>query len=487
MRTGSAATISRPSAEERLGEPGHDPGQADFGNRAGRLGLEIADINGAIGDLGLLNSEVLKTLAGVMDAVNENSDANRAIAGSIEKTLKLAVEAQASFDQNANEISATLACTVDDVRNLSDGAIEVANSIRQIAQSISGVLKTSTDIQQISLETQMIAINAGVEAARAGEAGRGFTVISQSIKHLADQVRRFSRENTNNLKSLSSVLDGMLSTATRSAERAQSALKAQDAARCSTERIHALVQGVTKLTTSIGEAAESVERNAQSADQVRDFVADLAGTIDKANQQLADTQVRSNAVMDISEGLMLFVVEQGFKTADTHLIEICQQTARRISQIFDNALERHEISIEDLFDDHYEPISGTNPTQFLTRFTRFLDRVLPAIQEHVLSLDERITFCAAVDRNGYLPTHNLVYSKPQGSDPVWNAANCRNRRVFNDRTGLGAGRNTRPFLLQTYRRDMGSNHVLMKDISAPISVAGRHWGGFRMGVKCSGS
>lgn len=290
MRTGSAATISRPSAEERLGEPGHDPGQADFGNRAGRLGLEIADINGAIGDLGLLNSEVLKTLAGVMDAVNENSDANRAIAGSIEKTLKLAVEAQASFDQNANEISATLACTVDDVRNLSDGAIEVANSIRQIAQSISGVLKTSTDIQQISLETQMIAINAGVEAARAGEAGRGFTVISQSIKHLADQVRRFSRENTNNLKSLSSVLDGMLSTATRSAERAQSALKAQDAARCSTERIHALVQGVTKLTTSIGEAAESVERNAQSADQVRDFVADLAGTIDKANQQLADTR-----------------------------------------------------------------------------------------------------------------------------------------------------------------------------------------------------
>ena len=92
-----------------------------------------------------------------------------------------------------------------------------------------------------------------------------------------------------------------------------------------------------------------------------------------------------------------------------------------------------------------------------------------------------MTFCAAVDRNGYLPTHNLKFSQPQGADPVWNAANARNRRIFNDRTGLAAGRNERRFLLQTYRRDMGGGHrVLMKDLSAPIIVQGRHWGGLRL-------
>ncbi|HCF18766.1 MAG TPA: chemotaxis protein, partial [Rhodospirillum rubrum] len=69
-----------------------------------------------------------------------------------------------------------------------------------------------------------------------------------------------------------------------------------------------------------------------------------------------------------------------------------------------------------------------------------------------------------VDRNGYLPTHNQKFSKPQGPDPVWNNANSRNRRIFNDRTGLAAGRNTRPFLVQTYRRDMGGgSFIMMKD------------------------
>jgi hypothetical protein len=44
--------------------------------------------------------------------------------------------------------------------------------------------------------------------------------------------------------------------------------------------------------------------------------------------------------------------------------------------------------------------------------------------------------------------------------------------------------NTKPFLLQTYRRDMGGgSFVLMKDLSAPIHIHGRHWGAFRMGYR----
>jgi methyl-accepting chemotaxis protein len=46
--------------------------------------------------------------------------------------------------------------------------------------------------------------------------------------------------------------------------------------------------------------------------------------------------------------------------------------------------------------------------------------------------------------------------------------------------------NTKPFLLQTYRRDMGGGKfVLMKDVSSPIIVGGRRWGAFRMGFRQS--
>ena len=155
--------------------------------------------------------------------------------------------------------------------------------------------------------------------------------------------------------------------------------------------------------------------------------------------------------------------------------------AREISELLEDAVRTGAISVEDLFDDQYAPMAGTNPQQFMTRFLSLTDRLLPDVQERMLKLSPKVVFCAAVDRNGYLPTHNLKFSKPQGGDPVWNAANSRNRRIFNDRTGLAAGRNQRRFLLQTYRRDMGGgNFALMKDLSAPIKVDGRHWGGLRL-------
>lgn len=54
----------------------------------------------------------------------------------------------------------------------------------------------------------------------------------------------------------------------------------------------------------------------------------------------------------------------------------------------------------------------------------------------------------------------------------------RTKRIFNDRTGLRCGKNTEIFLLQTYKRDTGE---VMHDLSSPIYVNGKHWGGFRIG------
>jgi methyl-accepting chemotaxis protein len=172
----------------------------------------------------------------------------------------------------------------------------------------------------------------------------------------------------------------------------------------------------------------------------------------------------------------------GYLALDVPFIAAARSTALSIASVFEAAVDRREITLDDLFDEDYQPIANTNPQQVLTRFTAFTDKVLPEIQEPMLEFHGGIAFCAAVDRNGYLPTHNLRVSKPQGPDPVWNNANCRNRRIFNDRTGLRAGRNTEPYLLQSYLRDMGGgNYVMMQDLSAPITVKGRHWGGLRMG------
>eukprot|EP00903_Cladosiphon_okamuranus_P001408 g1406.t1 len=166
-------------------------------------------------------------------------------------------------------------------------------------------------------------------------------------------------------------------------------------------------------------------------------------------------------------------------------VDRAQDGAARIAAVMEDLIARRQLSLDDLFDTDYRPIPATNPLQVATKALSHLEKVLPEIQEDILSASQGMAFCASVDRNGYLPVHNLIYSKPQKpDDPAFNAANCRNKRIFDDRAGLSAARNTRPFLIQSYARDMGGGNIVwMKEVDAPIIVQGRHWGGFRTAYK----
>ena len=168
------------------------------------------------------------------------------------------------------------------------------------------------------------------------------------------------------------------------------------------------------------------------------------------------------------------------RSDNTEFIERAIKAANRIAGAFEEAITRREATLDDLFDNSYVPIPDTDPQQHRARFLDLCERLLPGIQEPLLASDKRMVFCVAVDRNGYLPVHNTIYSKPQRpGEPLWNAANSRNRRIFDDRAGLSAGRVVRPYLIQNYPRNMGDRIVMMWEIDAPIRIFGKHWGGFR--------
>lgn len=173
------------------------------------------------------------------------------------------------------------------------------------------------------------------------------------------------------------------------------------------------------------------------------------------------------------------------RAADAERISRAVDAAAEIGAAIEAAIDAGRLSREDAFDNAYVEIAGSNPPQYTTRYLRAFEAILPAIQERWLGLDKRMTFCAAVDRNAYLPVHNRICSQPQRpDDPAWNAVNARNKRIFDDRAGLTAARSVRPFLIQSYARDMGNGTVvMMKEIDAPIRIFGKHWGGLRMAYK----
>lgn len=151
--------------------------------------------------------------------------------------------------------------------------------------------------------------------------------------------------------------------------------------------------------------------------------------------------------------------------------------AKMMEKQLESLITSDRFSEADIFDTNYVPIPGTDPQKYHTKYDTYLDKIILEIEDEFLK-DEQVVFAVLVDKNGYLPTHNSRYSKPLTGDKEADKVGNRTKRLFNDPVGLAAARNEKELLKQVYARDTGEK---MWDISVPVIVHGKHWGGFRIG------
>lgn len=409
--------------------------------QAGELGRGAAELDGVIEDVVGASSKQVTDIGQLVADINAMAQTNRAIEASGHAGHAAVGQARVAVEQ-------------------------VGEGVRGVVSSLREVARAATDITQIALQTRLVAFNATVEAKRAGEAGAGFAVVAEAVKDLASKVEQSSKLIMQTVTQLDARIDDLAASITDEAGAAQHS---------------AFHTALAQVEASVEEIAAATRRNVESCEAVTREVDAMSGSVAANAEALKRVNANTRRFLQASENLIEITNDCDAVTADTPFIEAVQDGARRLSEALEQAVARNRITLAELFDDKYQPVPGSNPQQFMTRFVALTDELFPPVQEALLAFDPKVVFCAAVDRNGFLPTHNAKFSKPQGHDPVWNAANARNRRIFNDRTGLAAGRNERRFLLQTYRRDMGGGQrVLMKDLSAPIVVQGRHWGALRL-------
>jgi methyl-accepting chemotaxis protein len=105
------------------------------------------------------------------------------------------------------------------------------------------------------------------------------------------------------------------------------------------------------------------------------------------------------------------------------------------------------------------------------------------ILDRVKASDARIIGSACGDMNGYLPTHLSERSHPQGPDPVWNDAHCRNKRILIDDATRSALASDQPATLYTYRMELGDKHIPVKNVFVPLWIKGRRWGNYELAYR----
>ena len=438
--------------------------------------LEIADIAGSVRDMTTFvdrQEQVfgqLRNLAGSLRRDLSEID----VAG--KETNDIAAQASGKSVESLEAVTSAFG----QIRQLVQSVQGIEQKLGSLNSALRGVRGMSTNIQNIARQTNLLALNAMIEAARAGAAGRGFAVVATEVKNLAREADAATDGINDTVRALTTSVSQLIGESNAAVKMADGVNQGMGVINGVLEHYHS---AVTTVESKVFTITSSVTSSLNLCRDVGEKIDEFFEGVKKTTEGLHRAGKHVEDALEKGERMLNLVATSGFQTGDTAFINALSEASAQVAVAFEHALENGEIRLDGLFDTDYRLIPGTDPKQFTTRFTQLTDRLLPPIQEAMLSFDKRVAFCVAVDRNGYLPTHNRVYSKPQGADPQWNNANCRNRRIFDDRTGIRAARNTGSFLLQTYRRQVGGEFVLMKDLSFPIMVKGRHWGGLRLGYR----
>jgi methyl-accepting chemotaxis protein len=451
------------------------------------LGLALTDANAALSDASRYLSEQTQELGLTETSLGRMVQSSATTAERLAAVSEAAAEASAKLAEAARSTLVAVKESKVCASNLASTANEIDVQAMAAESQVSDLKRSSDGIHKIAREIQMLAVNAGVEAARHGAAGRGFAVIAEAIKGLADQTRLATEAMGKHLNGLGATVGSLHGCCQENLEHARRMDDAAlEAARQST--ILGTVQNsVTQVASQLGQAINPIVQLARTSQEISASMHSGSAQINHASQCIATSSDRLGDILSLSDAINTCLMDMKADLPISDLGERCKATAQHIGQLFEAAIKAGEIDRAGMFDEQYRLIEGTNPEQYTTRFTALTDKLLPDIQERLLTSDSKIVFCAAVDRLGYLPTHNRKFSQPQSDDPVWNAQHSRNRRFFTDRAGLASARNRNPWLFQSYRRDMGGGRfVVMSELASPILVGGRHWGGFRIGFQLAG-
>jgi len=384
-------------------------------------------------------------------------------------SISQAAEDNISKAVNSKNEMEALTCNMDAISGMLGEFQQTVGNLTKNSETIREIVSL---IEDISDQTNLLALNAAIEAARAGEAGRGFAVVADEVRKLAERVKSATEEISSNINQM---IGEVKHTSDQTNKINQYINETKSVVDKTSTNFATMVHDFEQTGHGIQEITSSLDNFTDNNVEIHTNITaikDAAYLVDHMMQESQKNTITLNShIEDIQDNVAKFKIGMGE-------MEKILQLGETYKAKFEEILKDLSNKSVDVFDRQYKQIPGVFPAKYSTKYDSRVESLFQPLYDKVLSEQSGIIFALCVDVNGYAPTHNRKYSaKPTGNKEA-DTAHSRDKRIFNDHTGLRAAKNTQSFLIQTYSRDTGE---VINDISMPIVINGKHWGAFRIG------
>lgn len=447
--------------------------KSKLSEHGGRIAIAAAEMSYAADQMKTkIHDEVADTNQ-IVASANQIHDTVEHMVNQTQEASRAAIEAKTINSHGKKAVDETIP-QMEGTRQQVNTNAELIAQLEAKSEEIKAVTGVISDIAE---QTNLLALNAAIEAARAGEQGRGFAVV-------ADEVRALAAKTSGATQQIGETVNQINLEIKNAVNNSQQLTVTIDHGVQMTQKISTHLNDIydrsEEIEHSISTIASSVQENSQNIRHISSIVQETSKRLQLTEHEIASIAERSLSLSETAEKIYEAFGNSELGELHDKAKKEATDAAAAIGHLLSEAIKKGMLSEDQVFDKNYQPIKGTSPTKYSTSYDTFSDQNFPAIQEPILERNSDFAYAGAVDVNGYFPTHNKRFCQPLSGDYAKDLLQNRTKRIFNDRTGARCGANTQPFLLQTYKRDTGE---VMHDLSVPVYVNGRHWGGFRIGYR----
>ena len=204
-----------------------------------------------------------------------------------------AAQATQQADKQASKAQEIVNATTQSIEGLASEIENAATVVQELEKNSEQIGTVLDVIKGIAEQTNLLALNAAIEAARAGEQGRGFAVVADEVRTLAQRTQESTQEIENMIDQLQAGAGPAASVMGQSRERAQATVAKAIEARNALDAIINEVNTLTQMNTQIATAsqqqssvAEEISRNVTSINQLSDSSAQAVKGINRSSQDL---------------------------------------------------------------------------------------------------------------------------------------------------------------------------------------------------------
>ena len=276
-----------------------------FNGLIARLQSSLTDLTGNIRQLTTASAAVARASGEVAGTAARQNDISASVASTVQQlTVSINHVGSQAATTNEQALSAgelassggkVVSDTVSDIRDIASTVSTASNSVRLLGEQARSIVSAVSVIKDVADQTNLLALNAAIEAARAGEQGRGFAVVADEVRKLAERTSSMTNEINSVITAIANSNEETGKAMAATVARVETGMQRADVAQDAIERIGGTTRDLVGL---VGNIAVSIRQQASASTDIAVQVERIARMAQSTNDDASTASAAAQALDD---------------------------------------------------------------------------------------------------------------------------------------------------------------------------------------------